>query len=272
MKFISFASSSDGNAAYISYKNTDALVDCGIGIKKLVECLGKIDKTVQDIKYVFITHEHIDHIKSIVPLFKMNPNIIITGLSSTMITIAKKFLENSIVLRDRNFHSIYSDNPSDANKSSIFGDIIVYKYSGFHDVPSVYYKFIMGKEKVAIITDMGKYNDNVIETISDVDYLMLECNYDKEMLLNNPKYYPPLKNRIMGPNGHLSNVDTSEIIMKLAGKNVKRVYLSHISPNNNTEEYALSFVNDYIKNHYSGDKVLPEILVAKQKEMTYICE
>ena len=100
---------------------------------------------------------------------------------------------------------------------------------------------------------------------------MLECNYDSNLLLDN-SYPPNLKDRIMGEGGHLSNVDCSNIIINISNANLKEVYLSHISDDSNSEEYAYDFVTKYLYDNYDNNRVtkLPTIKVAKRLEITEI--
>ena len=270
MKFISFASSSKGNCALISYKNTNILVDCGISKKRIVENLNKYNLTLNDINCIFITHSHTDHILGLQGILKDN-DIKIVSQRETLMEIAK-FLENKgIKVNYDNFKII---NPINILNDSSFirvGDIKVFPLKGCHDVPCLYYKFSLGDVNLAILTDMGKYNDYNLMTLSDINYLMLECNYDTEMLMNN-SYPLKLKDRIIGDGGHLSNINCSEIIMKIANESLKEVYLSHISEDSNSEEYAYEFVTKYIGNNFKNKNNvnLPTIKVAKRLEATEI--
>ena len=268
MRFISFASSSKGNCALISYKNTNILVDCGISKKRIVEALKQYNLTLSDIDCIFITHCHSDHTSGLQSVLKDN-DIKIVSQRDTLIHIANGLEKNGIKANLDNFKIISPANIQNETSCLSIGDIKFYTLKGCHDVPCVYYKFILGDTIVAILTDMGKYNEYNLRTLSDVQYLMLECNYDSQMLMDN-SYPPYLKDRIMGEGGHLSNVDCAEIIMKIANDNLKEVYLSHISDDSNSEEYAYEFVNKYIKDNYKSKNKLPSIKVSKRIEITEI--
>ncbi len=268
MKFISFASSSKGNSALISYKNTNVLVDCGISKKKIVECLSQYNLTLDDIDCIFITHQHIDHISGLQGILKDN-DIKIVSQRETLKYIANFLDEKGIKLNLNNFKIVSPINILNDNSYMTVGNIKFYPLKGCHDVPSLYYKFVLGDTVVAILTDMGKYNEYNLRTLDDVQYLMLECNYDNEMLMGNS--YPPfLKQRILGEGGHLSNINCSEIIMKIANDNLKEVYLSHISDDSNSEEYAYEFVTNYLQENYMGNNKLPNIKVSKRLNITEI--
>ena len=268
MRFISFASSSKGNCALISYKNTNVLVDCGIPKKKIVECLNQYNLTLNDIDCIFITHQHTDHISGLQSILKDN-DIKIVSQRDTLKFIANFLDEKGVKVNLDNFKIVSPINILNDNSCMSVGDIKFYPLKGCHDVPSLYYKFVLGDTVVAILTDMGKYNEYNLRTLADVEYLMLECNYDNDMLMDNS--YPSfLKHRILGAGGHLSNINCSEIIMSIANDKLKEVYLSHISEDSNSEEYAYEFVTNYLQENYNGEKALPGIKVSKRLEITEI--
>lgn len=268
MRFISLASSSKGNCALISYKDTNILVDCGISKKRIVAALEKYNLTLDNIDCILITHEHSDHISGLPSILK-DSDIKIVSQRDTLSTIIEYCEGKNVKVNTDNFKIVAPVNILNSNSSIAVGDIKFYPLKGCHDVCSLYYKFELGDTIVAILTDMGAYNEYTIRTLEDVDYLMLESNYDEQMILDNS--YPAwLKTRIIGEGGHLSNKDSANIIMRLAGKRVKEVYLSHISEDSNSEDNAYEFVLKYINDNYKGQEKLPEIKVSKRIDVTEI--
>ena len=268
MRFISLASSSKGNAALISYKNTNILVDCGISKKRIVASLEKYNLTLDDIDCILITHEHSDHIGGLPSILK-DYDIKVVSQRDTLSSIINYCESKNVTVNTDNFKIVAPVNILNENSSISVGDIKFYPLKGCHDVSSLYYKFELGDIIIAILTDMGAYNEYTIRTLEDVDYLMLESNYDEQMILDNS--YPAwLKTRIIGNGGHLSNRDTANIIMRLAGKRLKEVYLSHISEDSNSEDNAYEFVTNYLKDNYKGLERLPQIKVSKRLDITEI--
>ena len=261
MRFVSFASSSRGNCTLISYKDTNILVDCGISRKRLVNHLSEYGLTINDIDCVLLTHSHSDHISGLSTLLKYD-NVKIMGLKETLTSVVNMLERSDVKPNLENFKIVHPLNVLNEDVHIKIKDIIVFPLKGCHDVPSLFYKFILGDEKVAILTDMGRYNENVIRSLDDVDYMMLECNYDVDMLMESERT-EELKARIAGPGGHLSNVECCEIIEALAKCNLKEVYLSHISDETNSEEYAYEFVSKYFK-----DKNAPVIKITRRLEVT----
>ena len=267
MRFVSFASSSSGNSALISYKNTNILVDCGISRKRIVENLAKYDLTLDDIDCIFVTHSHSDHIQGLPMVLKYN-SIKVAGLRETLIDVYESLEKNNIKINYDNFKIIKPMNLLNNEHYITLKDIKICPLKGCHDKPSLYYKFVLGDIKIAILTDMGRYNEMVLRNLNDVDYMMLECNYDYDMLMNSNRT-AELKARITGIGGHLSNKDCSEILEDLFEKKLKKVFLSHISDEANSEEYALEYVTNYFIEK-GKDKFIDNINIARRLELTEI--
>ena len=269
MKFISFASSSRGNCTFVSYKNTNLLIDCGISRKRVVNALEKYNKTLDDIDCILLTHSHDDHISGL-PMILKEHDIKLMSQRETLEKVLKLCNEKGIKVNTESFRIVRPVNILNADSYVRIKDINVYPLKGTHDVPSLYFKLTLGDTNIATLTDMGEYSDYTIRSLEDVSHLMLECNYDKEMLMDSEVYKPMLKSRIMGRGGHLSNVDCSEIIMKLSTGVLKNVFLSHISDETNSEEYAFEFVNKYLKEKATSNLILPKVEISRRLEITEI--
>ena len=120
------------------------------------------------------------------------------------------------------------------------------------------------------MTDLGFMPKATLEAISDSDAVLIESNYDKDMLAANPNYPAHLKARISGSRGHLSNADAAECVAYLAGKGVKNIILGHLSEQNNTPEIALAGAeNALIKYNLSG---AAKITAAGQRQDSEVIE
>lgn len=263
MKIVSLASGSSGNSTFISHNGKNILIDCGISLRQLKQRLADIGEKIEDIEYLFLTHSHDDHIKCLLNLMGIC-NIKVYSREQILNETYNKLSTDLATLDKKRMFPI----PDDTQTIYIDDNFKVMLYEAHHDVRCVYYKIYCNELVFAILTDNGHYDDNIINSLSDVNYLMLECNYDYDMLMNRSNYPDFLKKRILGDNGHLSNEACCELIKTLSNDKLKIVCLSHISENSNTEEYALQYVNNYFKD--INDIKLPKLMVASRHNITKI--
>lgn len=230
MRFLNIASGSSGNATYIGTEDTHILIDAGISRKRINDGLAKADVTLNDLDAILITHEHIDHISALGVLERTHPVPIyatrgtIEGiLSCPMLGDYPKDL----------FVEIDPDVPFTV------GDVSLQAFSISHDAADpVCYRFESGGRKGAIVTDLGMYDSDLADRLLGLDLLMLEANHDKRMLEVGPYPYP-LKRRIMGERGHLSNEDAGGFLSRVLHDKMNQILLGHLSRENNTRELAL---------------------------------
>ncbi len=246
MDFLTIASGSSGNAMLVSSENTSILIDAGISMKKIEQGLNSAGRTLKDISGILITHEHIDHIGGLGVLSrKYNIPIYCTGG-----TIAGINTTNRIGTID---NSLY--NRIDSNEDFQIGDLMVHAEPVWHDAnePCCYSICNSGK-KISIATDLGDYNDNIIESIKDSDFLLIEANHDIRMLEVGP--YPfKIKQRILGKYGHLSNEACGRLLLNVLNSHMKGIVLGHLSKDNNFPELAYETVKYELKDNPFTDDV-----------------
>ena len=230
MKICTLASSSSGNSTFIETKKYKILIDIGKNKKYLSEKLEKIGVDYHDIDYVFLTHTHDDHIKSLHTFFK--------GTKATLVITNKMLLELSDI-SDIEHIIIYEDNPN------IEGlDIKTFKMS--HDVADIRAFLITDdNSSLVYITDTGYINSKYFKELKGKTAYYIESNHDIEMLTHGP--YPRwLQERVLSDVGHLSNKFTGIYLSKLINENTKDIILLHLSEKNNNEEIALKTIKEYI--------------------------
>ena len=247
MKICNLASGSEGNVTYVETKDHKILLDLGMTVKYINERLSELSVSIEEIDYVFITHVHDDHIKALKNFIKKyHPTICVSPKMFSELDCLKEY--EKILLYD---DAIY------------LSDITVEIIKTSHDT-SDSRSFILksnGKSMV-YMTDTGFVNTKYFPKIENLDVYLFESNHDIEMLLNGP--YPKwLKNRVMGPYGHLSNKDSSIYLAKIIGPNTKKIILCHLSHKNNTEEKALKTITETF---YEYEINFKDITCAKQKE------
>ena len=226
-RFCSLFSSSSGNSTYIGSSKTGILVDAGVSTKKLKEALLSRDIDPSALGGIFITHEHSDHINGM-RILASTYNIPVYATEGTM-----SFLEENGKVTSKFPYEVI---PYEGIE---IGDIFVKPFHTPHDsLESCGYRIeVADGQKAAIATDIGNITDEIRENIIGCSLVMLESNHDIGMLQNGPyPYY--LKRRILSDVGHLSNVACGEMAAELVAKGTSRLFLGHLSKDNNFPDLA----------------------------------
>ncbi len=253
MKICNLASGSEGNVTYIETDNHKILLDAGTTVKYIKEKLSELSIALDDIDYIFITHVHDDHIKALANLIKKyNPTICVSPQMFSEIEVLKYY--DKVLLYD--------------NKVEL-DDVTVDIIKTSHDTSDARSFIIKTKNaSVVYMTDTGFINTKYFKKLTNLNVYLFESNHDIEMLLNGP--YPKwLKDRVMGPYGHLSNKDSSVYLAKIIGPDTKKILLTHLSEKNNTPDKALATIKDTFK-EYEID--FTNISCAKQREKSEVIE
>ncbi|EGF87694.1 MBL fold metallo-hydrolase [Gemella haemolysans] len=236
MKLSVLASSSSGNSIYIEHNNFKCLVDAGLTGKKVVENLAQIERDIKDINAIFVTHEHIDHIKGVGVLArKYNIPVYANKLTWQNMTKCGE------ISSDLKFHF-------EKEESKIFDDVVVNSFGVSHDaINPQFYTFECEGKRVSILTDTGYVSDKMIDYVKDSHTIVYESNHEENVLLSGP--YPwTTKQRILSDMGHLSNTDSANYLTKIVGDSTKNVFLAHLSEQNNTKELARMAADMTLKN------------------------
>ena len=225
MKFCSLGSSSSGNSYLISKNNTNILVDCGFSVTELESRISQRDIKPSEITAIFLTHEHDDHSKGVFALAeKHNKPIYLTYGTLKM---CQKRIKNSYKL------TINIISPLDSLE---LNDFMIFAIPVPHDAREpVQFKFESEKKTLAIITDLGFGNNELINSIQHINALILESNHD-ENLLHQSRYPKNLKERIRSNYGHLSNEESLEILKKINLNNLEWLGAAHLSKENNSPD------------------------------------
>ena len=235
MKFSSLGSGSSGNSSYIEMGNKKFLIDAGFSGKKIVEKLNNIGKRIEDIKGIFVTHEHSDHIQGLgVVSRKYDIPIYLHEITYNVIKdkIGKIDKKNLNFIRD--------------DKIKI-ENCVINNFEVMHDAKKCLgYTFEYEGKKLSYASDVGCVNNIIKENLKNSDVIVLESNYDYNMLMEGP-YHWELKNRVKGRNGHLSNAEASKLISQVMSDKLKKIYLMHISKDNNTPELAYNALHEILE-------------------------
>lgn len=233
MKLGSIASGSSGNCIFVGSDKTNLLVDAGISGKRIENGLNNIDIKPDTIQGILITHEHSDHVSGL-GVMARRYHMPIYATYETVMAISR--IKSLGEIPDELINYIEPD------KSFYINDILVEPFSTSHDASNpVCYTMEVDGDKVGIATDLGKYDEYIIDKLSGSDLLMIEANHDTNMLMvGRYPYY--LKQRILGDRGHLSNDSSADLISKLISKKKQHIVLAHLSKENNYEELAYETV------------------------------
>lgn len=262
MRLISIASGSSGNCIYVGSDHTHILVDAGISNKRIEQGLNDFGIKGSEINGILITHEHSDHTKGLGVLARKH-GVPIYGTQETLCEISSmKYLGEypRELLR-----------PIAPDVDFKIGDLEVQPFSIDHDASNpVAYRICNDKKTVAVATDMGHYDQYIIDHLQCLDALLLEANHDVNMLQTGPyPYY--LKRRILSDNGHLSNENAGRLLSHILHDNMKQILLGHLSKENNYEALAYETVKLEINqgdNPYSASDF--SIAVAKRDAISQI--
>lgn len=231
-------SSSKGNSTYIGTKYEGILIDDGVSFARLKKALEVNELTPDAIKAIFVTHEHSDHTKGLAVLTKkINAPVFAQPLTL-------EYLRKNCLINSEGFEI--------TDSAEICG-MKIRCFNTPHDTrESCGYRIELSDGKtVAVCTDLGHVTETVEQALLGTDCVLLEANYDIEMLRNS--IYPfHLKTRIFSNNGHLSNPDSGAFAARLIKSGTTRLILGHLSQDNNTPALAESTVqrclNGFVRN------------------------
>ena len=233
MRMCPLASGSSGNCIYVGSSDTHLLVDIGVSGKKAESALNTIGLTGKDINGILITHEHSDHIQGL-GVFSRKYGI---PMYATWATIEAISSIKSLGKIDSSLFKIVR-----ADEIFQVGDITVNPMHISHDAADpVAYRFSNDGKNMAVCTDLGCYTDYTVDCLMGMDAMLLEANHDIRMLEQGPYPYP-LKRRILGELGHLSNEASGKLLASVLNDTIRKIYLGHLSLENNYPDLAFESV------------------------------
>ena len=264
MNLCSIASGSSGNCIYTGTDKAGILIDAGISAKRIEQGLASIDRNIKEIKGIFVSHEHSDHIKGLGVLARKH-HIPIYGTKGTLEAVKNTTSLGNI---DEDLYRVIQ-----AEEDVVIEDLVIKPFRISHDAAEpVAYRMECGIKSAAVATDLGFYNQTVVDKLQKLDVLLLESNHDIHMLQVGSYPYQ-LKRRILGDRGHLSNESAGKLLCHLLHDDLKAVFLGHLSKENNYDELAFETVKLEIA--LGSDKYKPEdflIEVAKRESVSRMIE
>lgn len=223
LEVASLGSGSSGNATLVRSKTTTLLIDCGFTLKESLKRMASLGVAPSDLTAVLISHEHSDHVKGIGPLSRK------FGVPIHLTHGTYRRLRDNRLIAYELFH---------AHAPFTLGDIEIDPFPTPHDAAESC-QFVLRHNSVSFVvaTDMGVCTPFILKKLAGVNGVLIECNYDDDMLRNGP-YPPSLQHRIRGNFGHLGNVQAGPVLRAIDHPKLNRILLGHLSEKNNTEDCA----------------------------------
>ena len=238
IQFASLASGSSGNCYYLGNEHTSILIDAGLGIRIIKKRFSEFGLKMETLKAILVTHEHADHAKAVgclgekhhIPIYAtrlvyagMERNPCLRGLGKSCLRTIEKEVP------------------------FVVGDFRIIPFGVPHDsCDNVGYFIECGNTTFCLATDVGHLTETIVTYLCKADNLVLESNYDETMLRMGP-YPARLKERILSPNGHLSNKEVAEFLANHYSPQWKYVWLCHLSKDNNHPELAYKTVETRLR-------------------------
>jgi phosphoribosyl 1,2-cyclic phosphodiesterase len=238
LHFSVLASGSTGNAFYIGTDEKKILVDAGMSGKQLEKLFQNVQADPKELDGILVTHEHSDHIKGI-GVFARRYQLPIYANEKTWKAMSGLIGE---VPLDQKF-------TFDMGTVKSFGNLEVESFGVSHDAAEpMFYVFHHEGKKVSLVTDLGYVSEKIKGTIKDSDMFIFEANHDVDML--RMCHYPwNIKRRILSDVGHVCNEDAAIALADVIGDQTKRIYLAHLSKDNNMKDLARLSVTQTLQEH-----------------------
>ncbi|RAJ94349.1 phosphoribosyl 1,2-cyclic phosphodiesterase [Larkinella arboricola] len=242
----SLNSGSNGNCYYVGNEQEAVLIDAGISCRQAETRLRRLGLPIRNIKAVFISHEHSDHISGLSQL---------AGKYQLPVFITPETLQNTRLVRH-----VFPIRPFSSHEPVQIGDLSITAFPKYHDAADPHSFMISCRgTNVGVFTDIGVPCDQLIHHFSQCHAAFLETNYDEEMLAQG-RYPYFLKQRIRGGKGHLSNQQALDLFRAHKPAFMSHVLLAHLSKDNNCPQ----LVRDLFLPHLNTT----ELIVASRNEET----
>ncbi len=232
--FMSFGSGSSGNCSYLGTGGEGILIDAGVDAGTVREGLRSHGINPRSVKGIILTHDHSDHMKYAYTLVRKRSDLPIFCTPKTLTGLLRR---HSISRRIKDYHRpIYKEFAFNA------GPFRITPFDVSHDgTDNVGYFIEAGTIRMAVATDLGCITPRVDFYMRQANHIVIESNYDAEMLRNGP-YPMHLKARIAAAAGHLDNAVTGQFLAEIYSEKLRNVFLCHLSQDNNMPSIALATV------------------------------
>lgn len=226
MRFALLGSGSKGNCLYIEAGKTSILVDAGFSGKEIARRMALLNRDLESVNGIFLTHEHADHVQG-------------AGVLSRRCRLAVHANAGTFTGSDGKIGKLHKQVEFETGTTIEIQDLQVRSFAVSHDtLDPVGYLISDGHHSIACCTDTGKVSNLISQRLQGCDALILEFNHDPGMLKKGP--YPLfLQQRVRSSQGHLANEDAASFLATLLHDKLQHIILAHLSETNNCPEFAL---------------------------------
>lgn len=229
VRFMSLSSGSCGNCYYLGTETGGIIIDAGVSLRRLKKALQEYELTTDSFSAVLVTHDHLDHIRHLGSFCKR--------LSKPVYTT--QTIHNALA---RHTFTAATIGPcrrilAEGEWNDVAGMRVRYFVVPHDATQTVGYAIEVEGHNFVIMTDVGRMTDEAVELARKADSVVVESNYDMDMLMSGPYTYE-LKMRIVQGCGHLSNDECASAVRRFCHSGLKNIFLCHLSENNNTHDLA----------------------------------
>lgn len=229
------ASSSSANCIFVASETTAILIDVGLSLRRIEQRLALLQRRVEDLCGVCLSHEHSDHISGVPVLCRRHP-VPVYANSGTLEAARRAW--NGFEPAWRVFET---------GRPFEIGDLRIEPFAVPHDAyDPVGFVISSGGARIGIATDIGMPTTLIRERLRGCHGIVLESNHDERMLRDSPRPWA-LKQRILGRQGHLSNRRAAELVAEIAGDTLRQVVLAHVSSECNAPDVAIGEMREALR-------------------------
>lgn len=231
LNIASLNSGSNGNCYYIGNDNEAVLIDAGLSCREIEKRMKRLGLLIKNVKALFVSHEHTDHIFGIPVLAKKYQ--LPVYITTATLQYSGFTMDKHLIVPFRTYAPVS------------IGALSITPFPKFHDASDPHSFIVEGNAvKVGVFTDIGVVCEHVTRHFKQCNAAFLEANYDEEMLATG-RYPYYLKERIRSINGHLSNNAALQLFTSHKSSSMSHLILSHLSKNNNRPELVQQLFNEH---------------------------
>lgn len=231
IRLASLGSGSRGNATVVEAGDALLLVDCGLSLSRVRGGLARLGRSLEDLTALLVTHEHSDHIGGVERLARACdlPVWMSTGTGAQFAATPS-----------------FQWCPFSSHEPFACDGVTIRPFPVPHDAREPT-QFVIddGRHRLGLLTDAGSVTPHMVEMLAGCDALLLECNHDPDLLLQGD-YPAPLKRRVGGDWGHLSNQQAADLLGRLDGERLQFIVAAHLSEQNNDPDLAVAALHEVL--------------------------